>query len=257
MKLLVDAGNTRLKWAWLGSQGLVDSGEPGDHGAIAHGGTVPDDLLVRIGAASRQPTAIAIASVASASFTASLRAALGATGISVRQVTTAAAFGELRNGYGNPAQMGVDRWLALIGAWQRHRRALCVVDAGTAVTLDVVDDQGQHLGGYIVPGAPLMRRALLGSTGGIDAAARLAAVADAEPLRWGRDTESCMALGATRALACLVMDSVKALALRSRAAPALLLTGGDASHLLAGLEAGPELRPQLVLEGLALAARDP
>ena len=61
----------------------------------------------------------------------------------------------LRNGYRDPAQLGVDRWLAMCAAWQQFPGSLCVVDAGTAVTIDVVAADGAHSGGLILPGVCL------------------------------------------------------------------------------------------------------
>jgi type III pantothenate kinase len=194
-----------------------------------------------------------LASVADPALADALAATLTNAGAVVHRAATLASAHGLRNAYPQPAQMGVDRWLALLGAWRRYRQACCVVDAGTAVTLDVVDDSGQHLGGYIVPGPALMRRALLAGTGRIAAAAALP-VPGGSGQRWGRDTEACIALGSGRALACLVADSVKALARGAARPPVLVVTGGDAADLLVTLDTAAEHRPQLVLEGLAGAA---
>ena len=72
--------------------------------------------------------------------------------VDVEFVTAAQEFQGLTNGYLDPSLLGADRWLALIGAWTLARSARCVVDAGTAVKVDSVDAQGQHLGGLIVDG---------------------------------------------------------------------------------------------------------
>ena len=71
---------------------------------------------------------------------------------------------ELRNGYEQPQQMGVDRWVAMLAAWERHHAAACIVDCGTAITLDVVSESGHHLGGVIAPGISLMHEALASRT---------------------------------------------------------------------------------------------
>lgn len=73
----------------------------------------------------------------------------------------------LANAYQVPEALGVDRWLAMIAACRHTKGAFVVIDAGTAITLDMVDKKGQHQGGHIVPGSRLMQRALLGQTGGI------------------------------------------------------------------------------------------
>ena len=73
----------------------------------------------------------------------------------------------LINAYQDAGALGVDRWYAMIGAWHKYKKAFCIIDCGTAVTLDVVDNNGQHLGGLIVPGLTMMRSALQQGTEGI------------------------------------------------------------------------------------------
>ena len=72
--------------------------------------------------------------------------------------------GEVRNAYAEPGHLGVDRWLAVLAAYKRARGACCVLDAGSALTLDIVRRDGQHEGGYIVPGLTMQRAALLERT---------------------------------------------------------------------------------------------
>jgi pantothenate kinase type III len=91
--------------------------------------------------------------------------------VNVEFVTAAQEFHGLTNGYLDPTLLGADRWLALIGAWTLARSALCVVDAGTAVKVDSVDANGQHLGGLIAPGIHMMREVLMNKTSDIAKAA--------------------------------------------------------------------------------------
>ena len=72
--------------------------------------------------------------------------------------------GGVTNGYRDPSKLGIDRWLAVLAAWHQSRKACVVVDAGTALTIDVVDSDGQHLGGYIVPGIDMCLNALRKNT---------------------------------------------------------------------------------------------
>lgn len=76
-------------------------------------------------------------------------------------------FAELKNGYKVPSQLGNDRWVAIISAYMQYQKAVCVIDCGTAVTIDVVDSLGQHLGGLIMPGLNTMQQSLLSNTDGI------------------------------------------------------------------------------------------
>ena len=79
-------------------------------------------------------------------------------------IKTSASKCGVKNGYKNPEQLGVDRWLALIGAYHLEKGRLCVVDCGTAITVDLLLANGHHQGGLIIPGTTTMHRALLNDT---------------------------------------------------------------------------------------------
>ena len=251
MKLLVDVGNSRLKWAWL------DRGELRDPGGVSHRGEVPRRTIAELSAAGRRPSQVLVASVVAPALTAAIADGLAQElGAPARIAETEAAAAGVWNGYLDPRQLGVDRWLAMLAAFARYRTAVCIVDAGTALTVDAVAPDGRHLGGLIVPGPGLMRGALLQQTGGISSAADLLgntqAGRDLAGDFWGRDIEACIRLGSRRAIACLVETCMKALARPDQPAGVLVLTGGDAPALLGALSIPAEHRPLLVLEGLAL-----
>ena len=152
----------------------------------------------------------------------------------------------LRNSYQQPARMGVDRWLAMLAAWQRLQGRACVVDAGSALTCDLVSAQGQHEGGYIIPGPTLMERALLLDT------ERVRFAEDVEyTLEPGRSTAQAVrhgiALAQTGALA-LAMDRAGIVSSQ------LLFCGGWGKNLMQLLERGGSYIPDLVFEGLEMAA---
>jgi type III pantothenate kinase len=154
--------------------------------------------------------------------------------------------GAVQNSYADPARMGVDRWLALLAAWQRVQGRVCVIDAGSALTIDLLDDNGRHQGGYIIPGPTLMERALLLDTGRVrfaeDADYTLApGISTAEAVRHG------IALAQAGALA-LAMD-------RAGVTPSrVLFCGGWGQTLMGLLDRGGEFLPELVFEGLGLLA---
>ena len=246
MKLLVDFGNSRVKWAWLVGAELRDPG------ALVHAGIGIGTLVARI-LAGRRAEEVRLASVAAGGVTAELDMALQhAARAPVHVACTRSAAAGVRNGYHEPRQLGVDRWLALVAAYTRYRSAVCVVDAGTAWTVDVVEADGEHLGGFIVPGPMLMRQALVGATGRIAPAAGLLPDPVDAGEAWGRDTEACMRKGARRAGVSLVESCWKAFGARDGTTPVLVLTGGDAGELRPLLSVPSEHRPLLVLEGLAL-----
>ena len=159
---------------------------------------------------------------------------------------TAAATGDLRNSYAEPVRMGVDRWLAMLGARDRNSGRLCVVDAGSALTIDLVSAAGEHEGGYIIPGPELMERALL---------------LDTDRVRFSEDADYTLAPGTSTAEAvrhgiALAQAGAVSIALEQVTgdAPALLFCGGGGEDLMRLLNRGGHWTPELVFEGLEVMA---
>ncbi|MBL8202574.1 MAG: type III pantothenate kinase [Chromatiales bacterium] len=273
MKLLVDVGNSRVKWGFSTAAGLIEPGEARHDEA--------EELRALLDA-QRAPDEILMANVAGAGAGARLAARLeerfGVSPVFARSAATGAG---VRSGYADPSQLGVDRWLAICAAFARYRAPVCVVDTGTATTIDVVNGRGEHQGGLILPGIALMQSSLLGGTGDLArlsaskrAAGKGAASPDAGPgsggraLALGRDTAAAIRDGAVQATACLIRSCLSGMGDTSspgEGAEILVLTGGAAPLLEAALlrmggMAGSgrvpgfrlEHRPWLVLEGLAL-----
>lgn len=230
-RILLDAGNSSLKWAvledgqWL-SQGRSEYTE-----------------LSAISASLTPGTACYIASVAAAAHEHALRALMQSAGVSAKWLKATARFGDLTNGYLDPEQLGVDRWMALIGARARTAAAVLVVSAGTAMTIDALSAEGQFIGGVILPGMSLMRRALAQGTARVEPApgARHA---------FPRCTADAVESGVIAALCGAVDRQFGALEAMAGAPPRFLLTGGDAEALLPHLALPVEHVPLLVLEGL-------
>jgi type III pantothenate kinase len=262
MKLLVDIGNSRIKWAFVAGRDFVAQGQADREAASGL-----DPLL----ASPLVPDEIRVANVAGGDAGMRFAGLLGTRFGRAPVLARSAASGPgVRNGYTDPGQLGIDRWLALCAAVVRYGSPLCVVDAGTATTIDVVAAGGDHQGGLILPGIDLMQSALLRGTGDL---ARLSAgrprpadVTAAAGVHLGRDTAAAIRNGALQATASLVQATVTGLPGRQQAdgVPLLVLTGGAAAPLAAALlqraarEGDPhpgfrlEQRPDLVLEGLAL-----
>lgn len=243
--LLIDAGNTRLKWGVL------------EHGEIHETGHLLQAEIAERGVASittRLPAnveAVFVSSVAGQRFATRLTGVLSShCGCEVRFARTEAAAGGIRNGYEDVRSMGVDRWVAMIGAWQEFRTDLLVVDAGTAVTIDAVAADGRHLGGQILPGFRLMAGALGAATSDIPVFDLIGGAVSRSLEMFGRTTESNVANGAGNAIAGAIERAINVL--RSNAYdPVVVLTGGDASAMLEALHDAPVHRPDLVLAGLA------
>jgi type III pantothenate kinase len=151
--------------------------------------------------------------------------------------------------YRDPSQLGVDRWLAVIGAWHRAKRAACVVSSGTATTVDAVDANGLHLGGLIVAGLDLMEESLLRRTSDIAKSAGGALRAPATV--FADNTAAAVRNGAVFATAALAERVATELERRVGREPAMFLTGGNATRVAPCFVRAPDIVPDLVLQGLA------
>ena len=252
--LLVDLGNTRIKWALLGAAGV------GRQRAAAHAGWQAADFSRALfGASARRAaltgTRVVAVSVAGTALRRAFASAVrSATGRAPLFCASAASKAGVRNAYREPWRLGADRWVALVGA-----RALCgtsavlVVDIGTATTIDLLDGDGRHRGGQILPGPALMIDSLLRDTGGIRRRVR-GAGRSSRP--FARDTASALAAGALQATAGAVDRALQQARreLRSRTVR-VLLTGGGAAAVAPLLQARAQRVPDLVLQGLAALAR--
>jgi type III pantothenate kinase len=172
-------------------------------------------------------------------------------GVEPQFVATVREAAGVRNGYADPSLLGVDRWLAVIGAYHRIRGACVVADIGTAATIDVVAADGQHRGGFIVPGPALMVSSLVSGTS--DLGARHESSGPASGARFADNTRDAMERGCRLAVAALIDRSVEEAAEGGRR-PALLLTGGAAADVQPDLRCPVESVPNLVLRGLAVLA---
>jgi len=232
--LQLDVGNSGVKWR------LVTGGEVVERGAF-------DDLGYVTQFPQGAPDAAWVASVAGPETEAALTDILRRRcGIEPWFARTAAHTAGLVNSYAEPARMGVDRWLAMLGARARCAGRVCVVDAGSALTIDLVSADGHHEGGYILPGAALMERALL---------------LDTDRVRFEEDTDYALSPGRSPAAAvrhgiALAGAGAVSMALTNAGPepPALLFCGGGGQALMALLERGGEWAPDLVYEGLEVMA---
>lgn len=151
------------------------------------------------------------------------------------------------NGYENPEQLGIDRWLALIGAHHLEKGMLCVVDCGTAVTLDVLSAKGHHLGGLIMPGVTTMYNALKTDTYAL-APLNNTLHLDEKPFL-AHDTQTGIALGTLYAVIGLLEYVINTFQRQGNPLK-LILTGGSTLALESFLHRPYRPIPDLVLQGL-------
>lgn len=249
MILEVDAGNTRIKWR------LVDE-RPGERRILAQDSVnarekAPSVFIALGQQLDAQPlgevSRLKVADVRGATF----REALSAMMTEKWQLhpefaTPARECAGVRNSYEDPAALGVDRWLAMLAAYRHARGACCIIDAGTAIKVDLLNADGRHLGGYIVPGIGTMRDSL---------AERSSRLRLDEPALWrerapGRATREAIEHGIL-ATAVGLLEQVR----REYAGENFrwFLSGGDAEVLGRQLSWPHALAPDLVLDGLGLA----
>lgn len=232
--LAIDAGNTRIKW------GLHEGGAWRATGAIA----TADAHALAATLAALGPVDRAIASnVAGAEVERELSAAARKLGAALRLVRPSAHEASVVNRYRDPAQLGPDRWAALVAARASGPGPKVVATAGTALTVDALSAAGEFLGGLIVPGPALMRHALQSGT------ARLREIEGADS-DFPSSTPDAITSGAIQACAGAIAGVVERLAQREGTRPDVLLSGGAAREIAPRLAMPHTLRENLVLDGL-------
>ena len=245
MILVVDIGNSRIKWACVAERGLREPTE------IAHGHAPGAALRSMAEALPGRIGRVVAANVAGDDFgSAFTQFAEQRWDVTPEFVLPATEAHGLRCGYADPSRLGADRWVALVAAYRLAGGAACVIDAGTAVTLDAVDARGLHLGGLILAGPGIITTALDRQTSGIgETRGRPEPGRGIEVL--GASTDEAVAKGAMLSLAGALDRALSAVAAELQVHPEVYLTGGDAAQLAIWLEAETEFRQYLVLEGLA------
>jgi type III pantothenate kinase len=237
MNLLVDSGNTRLKWALLQEGGLVTGYALVNQQLNRH-------ELVETWKILTPPEHLAIACVSSSPL---LELVLAVAvelwpAIKIVQVSSQAhAFG-VHNAYQQPEKLGVDRWLALVAVRNLYQKPACIVDCGTAITVDLINADGKHQGGLISPGLTLMKKSLAAGT---EALQFHETNYDFGP---ANHTEAAIYSGTLAAAVGLIEHVLT----KQSNAMSVILTGGDAEIIAKQLGVKPVVDPDLVLRGLAI-----
>jgi type III pantothenate kinase len=236
--LAIDVGNSRVKWGvhdltgWV-TQGAVNTAELRE--LAAQWSTLAG------------PSAVIASNVAGAAVAAEIENALTGSGVKPRWIEATAFECGVTSSYAEPQRLGADRWAALIGARKLFPGACIVVNAGTTLTADALTADGVFLGGCIVPGLDLMRRALALNTAQLP-------LQDGAFRYFPDNTADAIASGARNALAGAVERMQRYLAETGGAAASIVLSGGNAPALAPLLNAPVELVDNLVLEGLVCLA---
>lgn len=242
MILLLDIGNTRIKWTFMRPEGI------GEVQAVLLESESETTALCEKWAQLSAPQSIWLSSVVAGHPLVEVLVDWWQEhwGIIPKRIETKKVSHGLRVAYRNESELGVDRWLAMIAIRRFQHGAAMVADCGSALTIDVIDETGEHLGGIITPGLRLMHDALNQGT---------AAISVASPMRGvdsllGKDTQTGVLLGTKYALAGTVMQLESRFTLTHK-----VITGGDAETIIPLLGDGWSYRPHLVLEGIAELAK--
>lgn len=257
MNLLIDWGNTRLKYLLVTDLADLLIQDSPVQSKIADS---PQDLILQLSPILQTNSIIHIllSSVRSDEDNSKLLGLFDEAGFTVFMATTDKEACGVECGYVEPELLGVDRWLAIIAGY-RPNKATGIIDLGSAITLDIVDPRGKHLGGHILPGKKLL----------LDSLKRTANVRTKGPLTeipqfvLGRSTTECVDFGIQQMMRGYLVDSI----LRASAIYNIdrwLLTGGGGAYWTDILAASrlnnqfPEIiaSPNLVFQGLAMLFRD-
>ena len=238
MNLLIDIGNSRVKWG-TGTGRNIISGH-----AFLHQNYLDQNGLLDTWQRLKKPKKIAISSVTSAAIATRISALAEQLWPGVDVVRPCAqdyAYG-VQNCYQNPGQLGIDRWLCLLALNQHYALPACVVDCGTAMTVDFLDNQGVHLGGLITPGLSLMKKSLHQETESLPFDQQTFSVGLAD------NTGAAIYNGTLLSAAGLIEYIMARQSMKFK----LILTGGDAELIAHHISLDTEIEPDLVLQGLSV-----
>ena len=238
--LAVDSGNTRIKWGLHDGHGWLQQG------AVAQSSSA---LLEREWQDLPEPARIMVSNVAGEQTKMELAELFSRWETEPQWAVASAYQCGVRNYYADPAQLGSDRWAALVAAWRLQRQGCLVVSAGTAMTVDALSDTGEFLGGIIVPGLELMQKTLTTNTASLK-------LEEGEFRDYPDSTTDAIYSGAVQALAGAVERMSTLLTATLGHVPDCIVSGGTAPLLLARLNIPARLADNLVLEGLVAIAEE-
>ncbi len=245
MKLLLDIGNSTVHWA------MAQNNQFANVGTFAYKKNNLQNRLQKNLSSLQKPSHVLVANVGGHDVLDCLDDWVKKTWQRpLWQPCVSANFNALKNSYDDTQQMGIDRWLAMIAAWEKHQSALCLVGCGTALTIDVVDAEGKHLGGYIAPGIELMQQALINKAEHINVA-----VDKKSSLQYAQNTQAAINNGAFLATVAMIDRVVSDFSNALNSHPECIISGGMATLINPLLQTKFAYEPDLVLSGLLILYR--
>ena len=242
--LLIDIGNTNVKWAF------ADHVAIGQLHRVCHVDKSIDELANESWSVGGNPSQVLLANVTGRRIEEQLIGwMVSHWGLSPTLVRPVRRLLGVTNGYTDPTQLGVDRWLTLLAVHQNLPGAACIVDCGTAITVDVLTKGGEHLGGMILPGLNLMREGLLSRT-------KIPRVEDVEVMTLlATDTATAVASAALNSAAALVERTMDRIGQDIADPVQLICTGNDTDKLISMIKYPARIEHDLVMQGLHTLAQ--
>lgn len=245
MKLLLDIGNSSVNWAMEEDLRFINEGAFSyQKDSIEH--SLQENLL-----SIQKPAEVLLANVAGQDVFNCLDNWVSKHWQQqLWQPRVSAQLKGLKNSYSDTQQLGLDRWLAMLAAWDKYQTALCIVDCGSALTIDSIDKDGNHMGGYIIPGIELMQQTLIMNT------ARIKVSIDKfASLEHAKNTQAAINNGAFLATVSMIDRVVNNMSNELRTTPECIISGGMAKLINPLLKKPFKHEPNLVLNGLLIAQR--
>lgn len=247
MILLVDIGNSRIKWGYWHDRRLQDSaGMIYTRTELAqeldlYWQSLPRPKQVHVSCVADRPVVDALTAWTETHWQVQPQFA------KVRK----SAHGVI-NSYTDHTRLGIDRWLALIAVHNDVHNTACVIDCGTAITMDGLHADGRHMGGIILPGLELMRESLYTKSSAL--ARPENPVSTDKRAALAQSTEQAVDSGCRLAAAGAIERVKRSMEEKCTAAVDYIITGGDAEIIMPELSFRPRHEPHLVLQGLAVEA---
>ena len=242
MNLLIDSGNSYIKWSMSTDESFRIEGS-----CL----TKETASLYRLWKNYDVPERVLVANVAGRSFSSDIKKVVKELwSLEAEFLVSSSNCCGLSNSYHKPEQLGVDRWVAMLAAYQTTLGSVVVIDCGTAVTIDLVSEQGVFIGGVIMPGLNTAYKSLQADTHAIDEVSSTTSAVSAV----AQSTEKGVISGVLLGLAGGIERVVSEQHSLSDKIPAVFLTGGDAEKLMPHLKITVDYQDDLVLQGLRIIA---
>ena len=245
MKLMLDIGNSSVNWANEKKSKFIDQG------SFVYDKKNFENSLEENIVLTKNITTILVSNVAGQEIFTSLDSWAKEHGcLKLWQPVVDEKFKGLNTNIYQTQDIGVDRWLSMVACWEMHQSSLCVVNCGTALTIDLINVErgvGNHLGGYILPGVDLLQSTLIKNTKNINFS-----INSFPSIEYPSDTKTAVNNGAFLALVSSIDRVVNGFKKDSGRLPKCIISGGNAKLIESLLEHKFEYIPNLVLHGLLI-----